>query len=217
MVRAQLEAVLSDFPVRAIKTGMLFSEEIIREIHPFLADCRARNIPIVMDPVMVAATGAPLLKPEAMRAMADLARVASLLTPNLPEASALTGLPQKSREDMKEAARRLQESTGAAVLIKGGHLPESISPEWVMDILLHEDGEEEIRAPWIKGQNTHGTGCTLSAAITAGLAHGLSLPVAVKEARKYLEKAMLSAPGLGGGSAKPLNHLIDWQALSGST
>jgi len=209
MVRAQLEAVLSDFPVRSIKTGMLFSEPIIRIIEPLLADCKKRGIPIVMDPVMIAATGAPLMEDGAMQAMAELAHHAFLITPNLPETEALTGLTQQSVLDMKKAAHQLRETTGAAVLIKGGHLSESESKDWIIDILLHEGGEEEIRGRRVSGLNTHGTGCTLSAAIAARLAHGEPLSEAVRSARKYLELAMQEAPGFGHGTARPLNHLID--------
>ena len=192
LVSRQIEAVLSDLPVAATKTGALGNAEIIRAV------ARAVRGPLVVDPVMVSKHGAPLLAPAAVAALRDdLFPVAALVTPNLPEAEALTGLAIGDRAAMLEAARRIP---ARAVLLKGGHLAGEAAD------LLWSDGQ----ARWYPGErydtaHTHGTGCTYSAAITALLAHGLGLPEAVSRAKQYISGAIRTNPGLGHGSG-PVNH-----------
>lgn len=192
LVILQMEAVYSDLPVAATKTGALGNAEIIRAV------ARAVRGPLVVDPVMVSKHGAPLLAPDAVSALRDdLFPVAALVTPNLPEAEALTGLAIADRAAMLEAARRIP---ARAVLLKGGHLAGEAAD------LLWADGE----ARWYPGErydtpHTHGTGCTYSAAITALLAHSLDLPEAVSRAKQYISGAIRTNPGLGRGSG-PVNH-----------
>jgi len=192
LVRQQIEAVLTDLPVAAVKTGALGNAAVIRAV------ARAVKGPVVVDPVMVSKHGASLLAAEAVAALlADLFPVAALVTPNLPEAEALTGMVIRDRAAMAEAARRIP---ARAVLLKGGHLAGEASD------LLWFDGVER----WFPGEryetaHTHGTGCTYSAAITALLAHGIALPEAVGRAKHYIAGAIRTNPGLGHGSG-PVNH-----------
>ena len=192
LVRQQIEAVFTDLPVAAAKTGALGNAAVIRAV------ARAVKGPVVVDPVMVSKHGASLLAAEAVAALlADLFPVAALVTPNLPEAEALTGLVIRDRAAMAEAARRIP---ARAVLLKGGHLAGEAAD------LLWFDGIER----WYPGEryetpHTHGTGCTYSAAITALLAHGVALPEAVGRAKQYIGGAIRTNPGLGHGSG-PVNH-----------
>ena len=205
IVAGQIRAVLEDFPVGAAKTGMLFSVEIIQAVRSALENSR---VPVVVDPVMVATSGDRLLQAEAERALIDFLSEATVITPNLPEAGVILGRELRSLADMREGARELHERTGAAVLLKGGHrLQDSEQTGQAIDVFYDVDGRlfEEAR-PVLDARNTHGTGCTLSAAIAAGLAHGRSLRDAVREARDYLHGAIEHAPNLGSGSG-PLNHM----------
>lgn len=192
LVGQQIEAVLTDLPVAAVKTGALGNAAVIRAV------ARLVRGPVVVDPVMVSKHGASLLAVDAVAAMlADLFPVATLVTPNLPEAEALTGMVIRDRASMAEAARRIP---ARAVLLKGGHLAGEASD------LLWFDGVER----WYPGEryetsHTHGTGCTYSAAITALLAHGVALPEAVGRAKQYIDGAIRTNPGLGKGSG-PVNH-----------
>jgi len=192
LVRQQIEAVFTDLPVAAVKTGALGNAAVIRAV------ARAVKGPVVVDPVMVSKHGASLLAAEAVAALlADLFPVAALVTPNLPEAEALTGLVIRDRAAMAAAARRIP---ARAVLLKGGHLAGEAAD------LLWFDGIER----WYPGEryetpHTHGTGCTYSAAITALLAHGVALPEAVGRAKQYIAGAIRTNPGLGHGSG-PVNH-----------
>lgn len=192
LVRQQIEAVLTDLPVAAIKTGALGNAAIIRAV------ARAVKGPVVVDPVMVSKHGASLLAAEAVAALlADLFPVATLVTPNLPEAEALTGMEIRDRASMAEAARRIP---ARAVLLKGGHLAgEAADLLWFEGVARWYPGER-YQTP-----HTHGTGCTYSAAITALLAHGIPLPEAVGRAKQYIAGAIRTNPGLGNGSG-PVNH-----------
>ncbi|MCX6605622.1 MAG: bifunctional hydroxymethylpyrimidine kinase/phosphomethylpyrimidine kinase [Acidobacteria bacterium] len=192
LVRQQIEAVLTDLPVAAIKTGALGNAAIIRAV------ARAVNGPVIVDPVMVSKHGASLLAAEAVAALlADLFPVATLVTPNLPEAEALTGMEIRDRASMAEAARRIP---ARAVLLKGGHLAGEAA-----DLLWFEGVERWYPGERYQTPHTHGTGCTYSAAITALLAHGIPLPEAVGRAKQYIAGAIRTNPGLGNGSG-PVNH-----------
>ena len=200
LIRAQIEAVCDDFPVAAAKTGMLSSAAIIRAVAGAMAK---RRLPLVVDPVMVAKTGDRLLRPDAVEALRErLLPLAALVTPNLPEAADLTGRAVEDESAMRGAAERLLAMGARAVLVKGGHLPGGE----VVDFF--SDGSEEavFRAPRIETQATHGTGCTLSAAVTAGLARGRTLRESVEAALAYVRTAMLRAAPLGRGHG-PLGHL----------
>lgn len=200
LVAAQIRAVVEDIPPNAMKTGALGNEGIIRAVAGALegVDC-----PLVVDPVMISKHGAALLPGDARKALlTGLLPLATLITPNLPEAAELTGLTVDSPAGMREAARTLAGETGAAVLVKGGHLlGEAID-------LLYAGGEfHEFVSERLRTANTHGTGCTYSAAITACLAVGLSLVEAVARAKSYITEAIRSNPGLGHG-AGPVNHHV---------
>jgi hydroxymethylpyrimidine/phosphomethylpyrimidine kinase len=202
-VTAQIDAVYSDLDVRAVKIGMVSQPEIIEAIAAGLDRWRARRV--VVDPVMVATSGDLLLAPKAI----DLVRRllvprALVLTPNLPEAAALLDAPVAASEAaMEEQARRLMGLGPKAVLIKGGH---GASAEAV-DFLVSESGVARLAAPRVATRNTHGTGCTLSAAIAAGLALGKDLETAARAAKAYVTAAIAAADRLGVGHGHgPLHH-----------
>lgn len=198
LVEQQLRAVLSDIPPAAIKTGALGNAAMVRRIAQLtpLFHCK-----LVVDPVMISKHGAPLIAAEARGALwDDLLPQASLITPNLHEAAALTGLIVENLEQMQQAARRLREHTGAAVLVKGGHLEGD-----AVDLLWDGDVFRQYRAERIDTPHTHGTGCTYSAAITALLACEISLPDAVAGAKAYISEAIRTNPGFGSGCG-PVNH-----------
>ena len=201
-LRLQIECVLDDLGADAFKTGMLGSPALIEVV----ADClgRHRNLPLVLDPVMVAKGGHRLLAADAVASLRrSLLPLATLLTPNLPEAEALSGLRIDSPDDMRRAADALLALGVPAVLLKGGHLP----GEEVVDLLATPDGCERFAAPRIDTRHTHGTGCTLASAVATGLAQGMALRPAVVRARDYVRAAIDTAPGFGAG-AGPLNHMV---------
>lgn len=201
IVRAQAAAVLDDIGADAIKTGMLGTAEMV-ELVAELLDGPARGIPAVVDPVMVAKGGASLLEDRAVAAVRDLlVPRAALLTPNAPEAEALTGMTVASLDDRRRAGEALLRRGAKAVLMKGGH----IAGPTVVDLLLTETGETVLEGPRIETRNTHGTGCTLASACAAGIAKGLPLERAVAEAWAYVAEAIRRAPGLGAGHG-PLDH-----------
>jgi hydroxymethylpyrimidine/phosphomethylpyrimidine kinase len=200
LVTAQIRAVLVDIPPQAVKTGALGNAAIIRAVAAVLAEAR---LPLVVDPVMISKHGAALIADEAREVLlAELLPLATLVTPNLPEAAALTGLAVDSPESMKDAARALHEATGAAILVKGGHLQGA-----ALDLLFDGDTFHEFTSERLWTPNTHGTGCTYSAAITAALAIGLELTEAVDRAKSYITEAIRTNPGLGRG-AGPVNHHV---------
>lgn len=201
LIRAQMRAVLDDIGADCIKTGMLHDASVIHAVADELAS-RDPALPLVLDPVMVAKGGARLLATAAQDALLRrLVPRARLLTPNLPEAEALSGIAIASVADMERAGERLRAAGAAAVLVKGGHLD---GPK-VPDVLVTEAGAEVFDAPRLLTRHTHGTGCTLASAIACGLAQGLDLRAAVLRARAYVWEAIRTAPGLGGGHG-PLNH-----------
>ena len=186
MVRLQIEAVFAELPPAAVKTGMLYSRAIVETVAGFFERCTHRHL--VVDPVMVATSGARLLKPGAIRSLCNrLLPLAALVTPNLDEAEILTGTRLTTVEDLRAAARRIHERYGCAVLVKGGHLRRCAEA-----IDIYYDGKEELllSAPFAKKVSTHGTGCTYSAAITAGCARGLPLAKAVAEAKNFITQAI---------------------------
>ncbi len=189
IVRRQLEAVFAELPPAAVKTGMLYSASIIRAVVDFFS--RRPGLPLVVDPVMVATSGAHLLKPAAIKVLcARLLPLATLVTPNLQEAEILVGAGLQSVDDLRLAAKKLHKRFGCAALVKGGHLR---GLREAVDILY--DGKQELllRAPFVRGASTHGTGCTYSAAIAGYLAGGLSLPQAVRRAKEYITQAIFQS------------------------
>jgi len=198
LVLHQLRAVLDDIPPTAAKTGALGNRSIVQSVARAAADFR---FPLVVDPVMVSQHGRPLISDDAHQAIRnELIPQASLLTPNLAEASALTGIEVNDLDSMYQAARELHRMGAKAVLVKGGHLDGD-----AVDLLYMSGVTRQFRAPHIETQHTHGTGCTFSAAITAELARGALLEHAVERAKAFIIEAIRTAPGLGKGSG-PLNH-----------
>lgn len=194
-VDAQLDAVLSDLPVSAVKTGMLATAGIVRTV---ARRARAGELPnLVVDPVMVASSGDRLLDEDAVDAYRDeLFPAALLITPNLREAGLLVGRTLAGSEDMESAARELAETGPPYVLVKGGHLRGD-----AVDVLYDGRSCVELRAPRVETVNVHGTGCTLAAAVAAGLARGRDVPTAVREAKRFVTRAIRGSAGwrLGGG------------------
>ncbi len=200
IVLAQLDALADDLPPAAFKTGMLATGALVGAVAGAIE--RYRFGPYVLDPVMVATSGARLLDPDAEHAVLQrLVPLATLVTPNLDEAAILTGRPVNDPAGMERAGHVLLELGAGAALVKGGHLP----GEELVDVLVTRDGVRHFRHQRIATTSTHGTGCTLSAAITAGLALGRPLDVAVSDALDYLHRAIAAAPGLGGGNG-PVDH-----------
>jgi hydroxymethylpyrimidine/phosphomethylpyrimidine kinase len=201
IVAAQVRAVLDDIGADCIKIGMLGDAATVHAVADALADSR---VPIVLDPVMVAKGGAPLLEDEAAGALVNrLLPRATVVTPNVPELEVLADTSITDEADMLLAAQELLTHGPAAVLAKGGHL----EGDSVVDWLVSHTHQERFHAPRIDTQHTHGTGCTLASAVAAGLAAGLLLPQAITRARAFLLEAILKAPGLGGGHG-PLGHAL---------
>ncbi len=205
-VTAQIDAVFSDLDVGAVKIGMLANKTVITVVAAALDRHRARNV--VLDPVLAATSGGNLLQPEAVAGLRALIGRARLLTPNLAEAAALLGAGEaRDENEMRAQGEKLLAFGAGAVLIKGGHAggPDSV------DILVEKNRCARFAAPRIATKNTHGTGCTLSSAVAAGLAKGLSLDQAVREAKEYVSAAIAAADRLGVGSGRgPLHHFHQW-------
>jgi hydroxymethylpyrimidine/phosphomethylpyrimidine kinase len=207
-IRRQMEVVLDDLGADAIKTGMLHDAPVIETVAAVL-DERAPHVPLVLDPVMVAKGGAPLIQTEAIETLKRrLAPRAAILTPNLPEAEILCGRKIEDLAAMREAARALLDLGCRAVLLKGGHLP----GDTVHDLLATASGIREWQSKRIDSRHTHGTGCTLASAIAAGLAQGMATEAAVARARDYVQRAIASAPGFGRGHG-PLDHAHPLRAI----
>ena len=199
LIEAQARAVLDDIGADAIKTGMLGSVAVVERVAAILDSCDA---PAVVDPVMVAKGGAALLDADAVEAVRSLMIPrAALLTPNAPEAEALTGVAVVDLDGQRRAGEALLGMGARAVLMKGGH----VEGETVVDLLLTPVSETLLEGPRIETASTHGTGCTLASAIAAGLALGHPLEVAVAQAWAYVAEAIRRAPGLGQGHG-PLDH-----------
>jgi len=204
-VADQIRLVLEAFPVAAIKTGMLYSAEIIAAIEKTLAPVLARGVPLIIDPVMVASSGKVLMQKDAIAALKKFAARATLLTPNRDEAALLWDHPIKDLQTLSEAALGLaQHFRGPAILAKGGHLREQLA----VDILAWPDGHlHDFAAPRIPNVDPHGTGCTYSAAITAGLAKSLTLTEAVTLGKAFITWALRRRFQIG--PYQLLNHLPD--------
>ena len=199
LIEDQARAVLDDIGADAIKTGMLGAVDVVERVAAILD---VASVPAVVDPVMIAKGGHSLLAEEAISAVKSLMIPrAALLTPNAPEAEALTGLTVADLDGQRRAGAFLIGLGARAVLMKGGHIP----GETVIDVLVTETGETLLEGPRVKTRHTHGTGCTLASACAAGLAKGLPLEAAVAEAWAYVAEAIRRAPGLGGGHG-PLDH-----------
>jgi hydroxymethylpyrimidine/phosphomethylpyrimidine kinase len=190
IVGEQIEVLAKSFPITAIKTGLLCSGEIISAVAKTIQDMRktfASRIPLVIDPVIVATSGDPLLEPSAIETyQKELFPLASLITPNLSEAEQLLGTKIKDRGSMREAGIALEKKFGTSILLKGGHL----AGDRAVDLLFANGDVTEFSAMFVRGVSTHGTGCTYSAAITAGLAKGLSLEDAITQAKKFVSESI---------------------------
>jgi hydroxymethylpyrimidine/phosphomethylpyrimidine kinase len=198
LVEAQIDAVLEDVPPHAAKTGALGSAQIVEAV----ARCAERfRFPLVVDPVMISKHGARLVPEAAIDAMrARLIPRAALVTPNIPEAEALTDFCIRTVDDMRRAAEKISALGAGAVLVKGGHLESSAT-----DVLYAGGAWSEYPAARIATRHTHGTGCSYSAAITAGLSAGLGMPEAVGRAKQFIGEAIRTNPGIGRGDG-PINH-----------
>lgn len=199
-VEAQLAAVLDDLPVAAVKTGMLASADVVRVVTARAADGELPNL--VVDPVMVAASGAALVEGDARGAYLELIAYAAVVTPNLDEAEVLVGHDVRDEEEMARAAFELRAAGAQAVVIKGGHRKESNAADAVV---VGDGGVTWLRAPWVDTPNVHGTGCTLSAAIAANLALGRDAFAAIAEAKAFVHEGLVaSSNGAIGGGPGPL-------------
>lgn len=200
-VALQMEAVLSDIGADCVKTGMLQSAAIV-DVVARVIDERVPGTPLVVDPVMVSTSGDRLVAPDAEAAIANrLLPLATIVTPNIPEAAALTGLAINTVDDMIRAARAVLDLGPGVVLVTGGHL----EGDEIFDVLADRDGDETFSSPRIATRHTHGTGCTLASAVATGIAQGMPVGAAVVRARAFVHQAILTAPGLGKGHG-PLNH-----------
>jgi hydroxymethylpyrimidine/phosphomethylpyrimidine kinase len=208
--RRQIEVVLDDIGADAIKTGMLHDRAMVETLATVLSE-RAVGVPLVVDPVMAAKGGAPLIEPDAIAAIkALLIPQSAVLTPNLPEAELLTGTTIGDVAALRRAGERLLRLGCRAVLMKGGHL----AGEIVTDVLVADTGTRLWADARIATRHTHGTGCTLASAIAAGLAQGLGVEAAIDRARRYVRRAIAGAPGLGRGHG-PLDHAHPLRSRNG--
>jgi hydroxymethylpyrimidine/phosphomethylpyrimidine kinase len=205
-VATQINAVFTDFEVSAVKIGMLNNAQVIKATAAALDRFRPQHV--VLDPVLIASSGERLLQESALSALRDLISRVQVLTPNLPEAAALLGTtPARDENEMLAQGQKLLTLGAAAVLVKGGH---GDGPESV-DFLVEADKHLRLAAPRLRTRETHGTGCTLSSAIAAGLAKGLPLETAAAEAKAYVSAAIVQAARFDVGSGRmPLHHFHAW-------
>ncbi len=217
LVTAQIEAVAGDLTIDATKVGMLANAAIAEAVAAAIAEL---DLPlVVLDPVLVSSSGERLLDEDGVRALcAELLPRARVVTPNIPEAEALSGRRIQSMDDARDAARRIHDMGAAAVLITGGHRrrttnaePRTMNDE-VVDLLFDGHAFFELRVPRVESRHTHGTGCTFASAVAAGLALGRALPEAAARAQRYVAGAIAHAPGIGHGRG-PLDHF--WERRSG--
>jgi hydroxymethylpyrimidine/phosphomethylpyrimidine kinase len=211
IVYEQIAVLAKNFPIAAAKTGLLCSAEIVEAVARAIVDVLRKvdnRIPLVVDPVTVATSGDVLVEAEAMEIYErELFPIATLLTPNLDEAGKLIGEPIRDLEAMRKAGKQLQQKYAVSILLKGGHLVRGDA----IDLLFAGDKISEFSAPFVRGVATHGTGCTYSAAITAALASGLSLDVAVRRAKKFVTASIaqrLRWKSKSGKNIDALNHSI---------
>jgi hydroxymethylpyrimidine/phosphomethylpyrimidine kinase len=207
IVREQIEVLAKSFPIAAMKTGLLYSAAIISTIARTIVDLRSK-IPLVVDPVITATGGDPLLEPKAIEVyQQELFPIASLISPNLDEAMQLLGDKIQDCESMKRAGKELERKFKTAILLKGGHLP----GDDAVDFLFLNGKVVEFAAPFVRDVATHGTGCTYSAAITAGLASGMSLQDAIARAKKFVTACItnrLRWKSSAGNDIDALNHSV---------
>lgn len=202
-VRGQVVPILNDLQVAALKTGMLPTAEVIEETTRLVRENGLKNL--VVDPVVRSTSGFDLIDDEALRVLIEkLFPLADLVTPNIPEAERISGVAINSRTDIEKAARVMQGMGARNVLIKGGHMPGNRS---ATDLLFLGDDLHIFESEYIETTATHGTGCTLSAAIAANLALGNSMVESVRIAKKFVTEAIRSAPNIGHGHS-PINHLV---------
>ena len=201
-VRAQVLPVVEDFRVAGLKTGMLPTREVISEVARLLRETHLGEAGVIVDPVVRSTSGFDLIDDDALAALkSELLPLAALATPNIPEAERITGLEIRTEADMRRAASLMRELGARAVLVKGGHLAGGEAVD-----LLDDAGEVRLfRAPRIETDATHGTGCTLAAAIAACLARGMNLPEAVGAAKRFVTEAIRRSPHIGRGFS-PVNH-----------
>ena len=201
LVGAQIDAIIADIGAHAVKTGMLANAAIIDLVANKIRQHRLKNI--VVDPVMVATSGDLLIEKSAVAALrSKLVPLAGVVTPNIPEAEVLTGMKLRSADEIREAAKRIVQMGAKTVLIKGGHLK---GP--AMDIFYDGKNFTALKAPRIRTKNTHGTGCTLSAAIAANLAKGQQIETAVTNAKRYITDALRHSYRIGAGHS-PVHHFF---------
>ncbi len=208
MVREQIEVLAKSFPIAAMKTGLLYSSGIISAVAQTIVDLK-REIPLVVDPVITATGGDSLLEPDAIETyQRELLSIASLITPNLDEAAQLLGEKIHDMEAMKRAGKELERKFKTAILLKGGHL----RGDEAVDLLFADGQVVEFAAPFVRDVATHGTGCTYSAAITAGLAAGMPLPDSIARAKKFVTASIanrLRWKSNTGQNIDALNHSPD--------
>ena len=201
-LKQQIDSVFEDIAPDAVKTGMIPSKELVEVIAERMSFYGVKNL--VVDPVMVATSGADLSNSESVKALKEtLIPLASVVTPNVPEAEVLSGMKITCQNDMVEAAKKINSECGCAVLIKGGHTGDNAD-----DVLLHDGEVHVFEMTKIDNKNTHGTGCTLSSAIACNLARGMDIPQAVKIAKEYITGAIEAGLDLGHGRG-PLDHGYD--------
>lgn len=205
-VTEQLDALFTDLDVRAVKTGMLGGPDVVDAVAGAVARYGVRHL--VVDPVMVAASGDRLVSDETIAAVRDrLVPLATLVTPNLPEAAALAGWDEVTADTMAKAGEAMRALGAGAALVKGGH----VDGDEAVDVLVDADGTAEYRAPRVRTRNNHGTGCTLASAIAARLAHGASLREAVDVGKRYVTAALQAADTLAVGKGSgPVHHFYAW-------
>jgi hydroxymethylpyrimidine/phosphomethylpyrimidine kinase len=206
LIKKQIEVVLDDIKIDAIKIGMVGSREIIEEIARVLKN-KAKNIPLILDPVMVATSGDALLKKEAISSFKkNLIPLSYLITPNIPEAELLSGIKIKNLSAMKLAAEKIISLGARNVLIKGGHI--NISEEKIYNLLVSENGKEKIFTnKKLKVGDVHGTGCSLASAVSCFLAKNYDLENSIKKANHFVYRAIKNGGKIGGGS-RVLNHFF---------
>lgn len=210
-IKAQIESVMNDIQIDAIKIGMVTDQTVIRMLAGIL---QQTDIPVVFDPVLISSSGYPLMQPEAINTMYDsLLPCCTLLTPNIPEAEVLSHHTIQNVTDMYDAGRKILQSGCKAVLVKGGHLNGSAKTD-VLVYGMNGELSQTYEAPEIHTNNSHGTGCTLSSAVTAWLAQGFSVSEAVTKGKIYLTEALANAQNLQIGHGHgPLNHFFNPKKL----
>lgn len=208
VIKDQIDAVFEDIPVDAVKVGMLSGITSMKAVAEKLKEYSPKIT--VVDPVMIAKGGCALMQPEALETLKkEIIPVSFLLTPNIPEAETITGMTISSVNDMRAAAKKIYDMGTGNVLIKGGHLDGD-----AVDVLFDGENYASFMSARIRTKNTHGTGCTLSSAITANLANGMDLPKAVEEAKNYVTMAIRHSLDIGKGHG-PTNHFYEFYQMKG--